>query len=73
MPRAPIEFNPPGQSQISLVLLVESLYVARHPEVLVVDATRCHWLVLQKGSVGRFVIRLFLRKPKRLYDSTNPT
>ena len=33
-------------------------------EVRVVDATRCHWLVLQKGSVGRFVVRLFLRKPK---------
>ena len=32
----------------------------RRFEVRVVDATRCHWLVLQKGSVGRFVVRLFL-------------
>ena len=28
-------------------------------EVLVVDATRCHRLVLQKGGVGRFVVLFF--------------
>ena len=38
-------------------------------EVLVVDATvatRCHWLVPQKG-VGRFVVRLLFKKRKRLF------
>ena len=30
-----------------------------HSAVLVVDATRCHRLVLQKGGVGRFVVLFF--------------
>ena len=43
----------------------------RRFEVRVVDATRCHWLVLQKGSVGRFVIRLFFQNRKDFRPKTN--